>query len=652
MAEELDRLDLYYEQIRKAIKRYTEIAEFQEYFNNSIKVGDNSYYHKNIQETKTFDEEWVRTLEAFFPSIEEIITHPRSTIQYVEEIVAVEKAKKINSASVRHLASHTQNIREVRNGEVVPKKILTTFAEEDFGTYENRFIMTLINRLFTFVNNRSVIIRENVESYQKEHANYQSNFHIKDTNVTIDVDVVIKKDLDDKSINAFNYQLLKRVEYLLQLITSYRNSQFMKLMAKQRKVNPPIMKTNVILKNPDFKAAYMLWLFLDKYDSLGYDVEVKERRVKLAPGFDNQVSELSLLAYAMIQESARKRAEKFGEEIDEELPTVVKKSTKIAKTHPADLIVKPDAIKLADNTINEYYLEQNKKVITKKVSEDVEKGMTNEAALKKAIKESINITNALFNSIFYIEESTDYFQRIVTETTPKQLYDDAKYKLKYAKIIRETKEADYIKSIKLERNLNKQMEKAATTLARQQAADAKSVQIEKVQKKMEKDAKLYKRQKAKNMQMIDKLDGKLVLTSNNKTILKDEQDQLQERIKVIRNETMTSRKAKLKEELAIMEKDHKAKMAKLYAEEEQKVKDANERYNKRKLALKEKEKAEIIKIKAKEEEKARLEKEKLKAKQQAEQQKVKERTQKKVNEINNKPLKEEPIKIENSENKE
>ncbi|UKI51077.1 MAG: DUF2357 domain-containing protein [Clostridium sp.] len=90
-------------------------------------------------------------LEECYPYFVNIINNPKKSIRYDEEVVLVEKAHKINADTVRHLAAHTELIKKIdTNGDVIPSKVLTTFAEEEINIYENRFIKTLIYRIDTF----------------------------------------------------------------------------------------------------------------------------------------------------------------------------------------------------------------------------------------------------------------------------------------------------------------------------------------------------------------------------------------------------------------------------------------------------------------------------------------------------------------------
>lgn len=639
-----DELDLYYESLVDKFKTSDKASDFAKYFYASLSSGDSKFYQKNITEVKVFDEEWIKTLEAFMPSIDNIIKNPKSSIRYDEQVVAIEKAKKINSASVRHLASHTEYIKEVRpNGMVTPKKILTSFAEEELATYENRMIMTLIDRLYVFIKNRYEIIRDNVESFQKDHMNYENCFHINDSEVMVKVDIVIKKDLDNKVVNQKNHELLKRTEYLMSLVSSFKSSPFMKALAKAKKINPPIMKTNMILKNVDFNNAYMLWLFIDRYSSLGYDVNIKERPIRLSKAFGDDLHRLSIFTYSMVLNNMKNRSADFVNL--ETVEPIVKKSTKIAKNNPADFVKNPDAIIIEDNTINEFYLQENKKVFNKRVKSLIEEKVSEPAALRKAIKDTLNISDALFDTLFYLEEDEDYYQKMVTENDPNEDYIDAFQKAKFAKAIREAKEANYKKAVKLERSLVKKMDKANRMLIAENAKRKKAAEYEMFKKNIEKDDKNYKKIKERNQKQIDFLDGKLLDIENNKTALQNELDEMNKQIKEGSKTIAATERKKVAAELKQMELEHKNKMAALLEEEKNRLTSARERKKERLASHKKaiKEKLDAFKKKEQDKTKEKLAKEKkkfqdlLKSKKEninLKEKQIDEETTKEINELN------------------
>ena len=145
----------FYENYYNSIDNLEKENEYADKFYEALLSGDNEVYQKYISETKVFDENWIKTVESYVPSLNKIIQNPRSSIKLEQEIVIIEKAKNINVDSVKHLASNTHLIKEVKeDGEVVPQKILTTFKELDYGTYELCSFTTLIGSLYIFMGSR------------------------------------------------------------------------------------------------------------------------------------------------------------------------------------------------------------------------------------------------------------------------------------------------------------------------------------------------------------------------------------------------------------------------------------------------------------------------------------------------------------------
>ena len=106
------------------------------------------------------DYRWVSVFEEYIPYLDAIVRNPRRFIQSDELLVQIEKAKKINDESVKHLAQHTHLIQSVDEDFMPqPSKILNIYKEETYDIYENRFIATLIKKLYTFITMQYEIIK-------------------------------------------------------------------------------------------------------------------------------------------------------------------------------------------------------------------------------------------------------------------------------------------------------------------------------------------------------------------------------------------------------------------------------------------------------------------------------------------------------------
>src|SRR5690606_10951776 len=157
------------------------------------------------------------------------------------------------------------------------------------------------------------------------------------------------------------------------------------------------------------------------------------------------------------------------------------KKAEIIKINPEDLMTDPKAIQVEDTKINEYYLNKNKQILKKTLDQYLEQEAKYEIALKKALKDTIEITNSLYISYFEINQDDDVFNRLVQETNPKEDLESADEKFKIASIVRELKEADYKKAIALEK-------KWYQTTLRYQKRFFKSVKLDS-DEKLKKEAK-------------------------------------------------------------------------------------------------------------------------------------------------------------------
>jgi len=566
-----DKLDKYYVQALDSLKDAEKDQDFPKYFYKLLLSGDNEVYQKVISETKHFDGEWVKTLESYFPSIDRILRNPKNSLKYDEELVAIERAKKTNSRSIQHLASHTQYIKEIREGDmIIPKKILTTNADLQYAIYENRFIKTLINRLYAFVSNRYEVIRTNFESFQKNHVNMDSHFEINKSEVSINIDMLIKKDLDDEEINKHNKELLARAEHLKDLISSYKTSPFMKELKEAKPVVPPIMKTNIMLHNADFRNAYTLWLFLDRYNILGYDVDVQSKNLPVENLYLKALYRLGLLTYSTIVCNQKERQEAYK---NLEIIEYSRKGTKLARTHIDDVVQNPDAITMEDNAINEYYLDQNKKVFNKRLEEILSETHSYDTALRRALNQTIAITNSLYKAVFEFSEEEDIFTKLVKDVDLDDALNKAKNQARVARIIRETKEVDYNKAIRLEKKLMQDIDNLnGQVIIREKDAMKESVKAEQIalMKKERERAKLnikvledelkgvlanrqvlLEQQRAINKALKDR---ELAITKAKKELIKKEQQKAmeyrtRELLKIREREKKAKEKAALKEKL-------------------------------------------------------------------------------------------------------
>ncbi len=247
----------------------------------AISTGENYYLRRNTVETSAFDSTWISRIEDCLGDIGEILKDPKKVTKTIENLVPVELAKKTNAVSVRHLASHTQFIKEIKDdGSVIPNKILSIESDDDYATYENRFVATLVRRLILFVEKRYDFIMKYAPLKTVEEMKIKSKTIIDGSMVEIETVVKVTKPSDYKGIDEDN-KYIERISEVRRYLRYYYGSSFMKMMKTEKDVRSPIIMTNILRKNPKYNKCYKLFKFIETYDGLGISYSLSGGYLKL-----------------------------------------------------------------------------------------------------------------------------------------------------------------------------------------------------------------------------------------------------------------------------------------------------------------------------------------------------------------------------------
>ena len=145
---------------------------------------------KKDYEKKQYDYEWIDMIDETLPYLDNILRNPKRFIINEEEVVQVEKSKKVTVESIIHLTQHTNYIQKIEdNGDVKPSKILNINKEESLDTYENRFVYTLINNTRTFFEQRKAVTGDFSYFKDKKELKYEANTQIGTEEVELSLNI-------------------------------------------------------------------------------------------------------------------------------------------------------------------------------------------------------------------------------------------------------------------------------------------------------------------------------------------------------------------------------------------------------------------------------------------------------------------------------
>ena len=368
--------DLYTKYTNK-VERTLENDRYFQYLFEIVQAGNNTIRQNNRVLHKVVDERWLTVVEEGLTSIFNIVDKPRRFIATTEEVVPVALARKITADSVRHLSQNTQFITTNAKGDIQPTKVLNVTTEESFDLYENRFVYHLIQRLFAFVDKRTDVIFWSTGDETCNTMCMESKIDDAYEEISYKVEMTVKNRQSFAENDNDNMDLFKRIDRVRRMSRTLRASSFCDIMNGCAKVRSPIQRTNLMMKDPDYRNCYKLWQFIESYDEVGYSIEEQDTALEFDEEYQTQMYINLITNYtifkSLIESDPRKLTEiatkkrkpvkpKFIKKIQEEIvdncdiPDVEVRKVFIEEVTQAQLDAEA---KLAEETANREELENS-----------------------------------------------------------------------------------------------------------------------------------------------------------------------------------------------------------------------------------------------------------------------------------------------------
>ena len=246
-------------------------------------------------------------MELTLPYIENILNEPKRLIINEEEVVNIEKIRKVAVESIKHLAKNSALIDDVKeNGEVQPGRLLKVYKEETINTYENRFIYSLIIRML-------IILRKEKERLQSIKNNTAKEYRKLDYigksytgKNKVDMRLIIESSTESQGRSEEAENQLERIKLLEKKVVAFTLSNTYQTLDRDhvQLVVPPLRKNNVLLKNVNFQYCVKLWDFLiDEFEKIEKKKENihSEKKYKDRGTAKKYVDDTFLLDYLILQ---------------------------------------------------------------------------------------------------------------------------------------------------------------------------------------------------------------------------------------------------------------------------------------------------------------------------------------------------------------
>ena len=208
------------------------------------------------------NDEWIDMIEFTIPYLEKALTKEIKNIVTEEEIIKIELIKKVTVESVKHLSKHVNLVDRFnqKSGEVTPKKILNSYKEETFLTYENRFLYTLIKLIEDYMYLREKDGDDEYKGKNQQKATYQAEVKLNKEKINVEM----KYNFEKTTGITKTEKTLERIANIQKSLKMLKQTEvYQTLVAKKATyVKAPLKMTNVLLKNVNFQYAVKLWNYL------------------------------------------------------------------------------------------------------------------------------------------------------------------------------------------------------------------------------------------------------------------------------------------------------------------------------------------------------------------------------------------------------
>ncbi len=333
-------IDLYFLTFNEYRKKTKDFQEAVKVRNVIKKSNSNNDELTTIKYHCEIEEDWIKNIEHGLIFIEKAIQEERQFIRTEGDVVQIEKVKKVSRESVEHLSRNSKLITKVpKDGEMlIPEKLYVVEKLNDYAVYENRFIYLLLTYLEEFVHSRLEKIEKKVTTYQSS-MKINKIIDLNNRQIHFKLNLLDEYEKDPFRIDVYkNLPHLKRLEIILYSVRSLLRTPLMLEVSKKAMIRPPIVKTNVLRMNPNFRAALELYDYITSYNKDGYSFE---EFINIHSPFDGNLGD----EFAEVIELSTFLSYQYGNEITEYLNEVFLKEEERLKIE-SELLMKSELKRL------------------------------------------------------------------------------------------------------------------------------------------------------------------------------------------------------------------------------------------------------------------------------------------------------------------
>lgn len=217
----------------------------------------------------------VDRIEDCLPSLLEISRSPYIVLKNEYSKVRTELAGNLTPQGIQ-MTVKDPKVWKNKDGKLYPEYVYAKTREDEYNTYENRMVRSLMDKIVRFLNLPMEYAKDGVKNM------YEAYFQRSALN-KFDLIKLIDEDLYKES-DAASFNDYKKLFYLRGKLSQLRSGAFYKTMSQFPVFTGRPEATNLLIHNADYNACMRLWLFLDRFNA-GLSLLTQEQQKSVYSAF-------------------------------------------------------------------------------------------------------------------------------------------------------------------------------------------------------------------------------------------------------------------------------------------------------------------------------------------------------------------------------
>lgn len=212
----------------------------------------------------------VKKVYETLPHIAEIVRSPYIVLKTEYNLTRTERSGALTPYGIKQTVKEPKLWKQREDKSLYPEFVYAKTNEDEYNTYENRLVRTLIDRIVRLLELPTENAKSGVTNIYQEY--FQSSALNKLDLIKL-MDTSLFKDTSSEVFDEY-----KKLFYMRAKFSQLRNSDFYKIMSNCPSFSGSAEATNLFVHNKHYNACFKLWKLIDEHNAGMNSLPLTQRR--------------------------------------------------------------------------------------------------------------------------------------------------------------------------------------------------------------------------------------------------------------------------------------------------------------------------------------------------------------------------------------